>query len=84
MNRQRHFTCSSPIAVPKKVKVKPVPKKPAETKKSVSETECDQDKEDVNCRYFKTDTQEDEQNQTCDVIKPSRCKLGALPSFIKL
>ncbi|KPJ07178.1 Zinc finger CCCH domain-containing protein 3 [Papilio machaon] len=83
MNRQRRFTCSTPIVMPKKIKIKPVLKKPAERYKSVSETERDQD-EDVNCRYFKNDTQEDEQNQTCDVIKPSRCKLGTLPSFIKL
>lgn len=84
MNQQRRVTCSSPIIVPKKIKVKPAPKKPVETIKCVSETKCDQDKEDLDCRYFNNESQDKEQDLTCDVIKPSRCKLGTLPSFIKL
>ncbi|XP_072947837.1 uncharacterized protein ZC3H3 [Epargyreus clarus] len=41
-----------------------------------------QQKEDVDCRYFKEDLRKED--EICEVLKPTRCKLGTLPSFIQL
>lgn len=38
----------------------------------------------LDCRYYKEVGDSSSVSETCEVIKPTRCKLGTLPSFIQL
>ncbi|XP_052754918.1 uncharacterized protein LOC128199957 [Galleria mellonella] len=40
--------------------------------------------DEVECRYYKDAKHSDNECEKYEIIKPSRCKLGTLPSFIKL
>lgn len=88
MNIQRQYSCASPIVVSNKAKIKTkqnIYRKNDTKRKSLSNTKLSsQDENETECRYFKENNKATEQNEVCDVIKPSRCKLGTLPSFIKL
>lgn len=40
--------------------------------------------ENVECRYYQENKSDVDATETCKIIKPTRCKLGTLPSFIQL
>ncbi|XP_068618409.1 uncharacterized protein ZC3H3 [Battus philenor] len=87
MNNKRQYSGqTSSFIISKTFKIKSNYNKKKELKrKSMSNNESGIPGEsDPKSRYFKKCENECEQQNICNVIKPSRCKLGTLPSFIKL